>query len=118
METNKVGFNQQITRKQTAEAINRVMSRFPLILEILEQLDESRIPAPGDGDLHRGCERACTTILAELAKIPVAPEGKSSKAEEVAGSWLLGGTVARLIDPTQLERMQQFIDNILGSGRA
>ena len=117
MEADPVIFTQQMTRKQTAETINRVMERFPLILDILGQLGKSPIPASGDDDLRRGCERACTAILADLAKIPAAPVGKASKAEEVARSWLIGDASARLIDPTQLERMQQFIDSILDRAR-
>jgi hypothetical protein len=79
MEADPVIFAQQMTRKQTAETINRVMERFPLILDILGQLGKSPIPASGDDDLRRGCERACTAILADLAKIPPHPLAKPPK---------------------------------------
>lgn len=110
--------NHEITRKQAAESINRAMNRFPLLLEILGKLAKSEIPSPGDDELRRGCERACTSILAELTKIPTAREGKASKAEEVARGWLSSESASQLIDPSQLERMDQFIVRILGDGNA
>jgi len=102
------------TRKHSAEAINRAMARFPLIVEILGELGKAQVPFPGDDDLHHGCDRTLTTMLAELARIEPAPPGKSSKTEEIARAWLKGDKTIRLIDADKLERMQQFIDRILG----
>ncbi len=102
------------TRKHSADAINRAMARFPLIVEILGQLSEAQVPFPGDDDLHHGCDRTLTTMLAELARVEPAPPGKSSKAEENARGWLKGDKTVRLIDADKLERIQQFIDRVLG----
>ncbi len=102
------------TRKHSAEAINRAMGRFPLIVEILDELSKVQIPYPGDDDLRHGCDRTLTTMLSELARIEPAPAGKSSKSEETARSWLRGDNAIRLIDADKLQRIQQFIDRILG----
>lgn len=103
------------TRKHSAEAINRAMARFPLIVEILGELRNSQIPFPGDDDLRHGCDRTLTTMLAELAKIEPAPAGKSSKTEETARNWLKGEKAIRLIDADKLQRIQMFIDRVLGT---
>ncbi|MEO5711923.1 MAG: hypothetical protein ABIT37_00395 [Luteolibacter sp.] len=102
------------TRKHSAEAINRAMARFPLLVEILGELGKAQIPFPGDDDLHHGCDRTLTTMLAELARIEPAPSGKSSKAEENARGWLTGDKTIRLVDADKLQRIHQFIDRILG----
>lgn len=103
------------TRRQSAEAINHVMGRFPMIVEILGELGRTALPFPGDEDIRHGCKRALTAILSELSKIEPALPGKSSKAEELARNWLDGDAVADLVDADHLQRIQQFIDRILGS---
>lgn len=105
------------SRKQSAEEINRAMARFPLIVQILGELNQSPIPLPGDDDIRHGCERALTGILSELARIDCAPPGKSSKAEETAQTWLLNIPANQLVDVDRLQRMQQFIDCILNSAK-
>jgi hypothetical protein len=102
------------TRRQIAESINQALTRFPMILEILGELGKARIPFPGDDDIRHGCERALTTMLSELARIQPAPSGRVSKAEELARSWPLCESASVRIDPDQLQRIQQFIDRILG----
>ncbi len=102
------------TRKQSAEAVNRAMARFPLIIELLAELSKAQIPYPGDDDLRHGCHRTLTTMLAELAKIHPAPPGKSSKTEEIIHGWLKGDEVVRLVEADKLQRIQQFIERILG----
>jgi len=105
----------QKTRKQSAEAIVRVMTRFPMIVEIFEELGKAEIPYPGDDDIRHGCERALTAMLVELARIEPAPPGKPSKVEETALNWLHGKSVDHLINADQLQRIQQFIERILGT---
>lgn len=105
------------TRKHSAEAINRAMTRFPLIVEILGELGKAGIPFPGDEDIRHGCERALTAMLVELARIEPAPPGKNGRTEEIARNWLHAKEVERLINADQLQRIQQFIDRILGSHR-
>ena len=101
-------------RKQSADAINRVMTRFPLLLEILGELAKAQVPHPGDDDIRLGCERTLTTLLVELAKIEPAPAGKSSKSEDIAHSWLKSKEAIRLVDVDKLQRMEQVIEGILG----
>jgi hypothetical protein len=105
------------SRRESAEAINRAMARFPLILEILGELGRTQIPLKGDDDLRHGCDRTLTTVLAELAKIAPAPPGRSCKEVEAAQAWLRDEKVIRLIDADKLQRIQQFIDCILGTTR-
>jgi hypothetical protein len=106
------------TRKQAAEAINRAMERFPLILGILGELRNAHIPFPGDDDLRHGCDRTLTSMLSELARIDPAPPGKPVKAEEISHGWLTDEKAVRLIDADKLERLQQLIERILGKPQA
>jgi len=103
------------TRESSANAINQAMSRFPLIVEILDRLDRADIPQSGDDDIRHGCQRALTSMLAELSRIQPAPDGKISKAEKAALGQLYVQRADQLIDPDQLQRFQQFIDRILGA---
>jgi hypothetical protein len=105
------------SRKLAAEEINRAMSRFPLIVRILGELDQSPIPLPGDDDIRHGCERALTGMLSELARIEPVEPGKSSKAEDTAQAWLQTSSAHKLVDVDILQRMQQFIDCILNSAK-
>jgi hypothetical protein len=103
------------TRKQSAEAINRAMTRFPLIVEILGELDKASVPFAGDEDIRHGCERALTAMLAELARIEPAPFGKPVKAEDNAKQWLHSTAAERLVNADQLQRIDQLIERILGT---
>ena len=105
-------------RKHAAEEINRAMARFPQIVQILGELGQAQVPFPGDDDIRHGCERALTAMLSELARIEIAPAGKSSKAEEIAQSWLDSSVSGQFIDVDKLQRMQQVIDRILNSANA
>jgi hypothetical protein len=103
----------QKPRKQFVEEINRAMARFPLVVQILGELNRAPVPSPGDADIRHGCDRALTSILSELARIGNAPEDKSCKAEEIAQNWLQIPEARKLIDADKLQRMQQLIDCIL-----
>lgn len=105
----------QKTRKQSAEAVNRAMARFPLIVGVLGEIRKSDVPFPGDDDIKHGCQRAITAILVELARIEPAPGGKASKSEAAAFGLLQESQAEGLIDADQLERIEQFIVRILGS---
>ena len=104
-----------MTRKQSAEAVQRAMARFPLILDILTQLGKAEIPFPGDEDIRHGCERALTTMLAELARIEPASPGKPSKIEESTMQLLHSKVAARMINADQLQRIDQLVERILGT---
>lgn len=108
----------QNCRVDAAEQINHAMARFPLILQILAELAKSNPPLPGDEDIRHGCERALTRILSDLARIDPAAVGSSSKAEEIASSWLRDGQPLKLVDADRLERIQQLIDSILPAPHA
>ena len=86
-----------------------------MIVKIYEELGNAEIPFPGDEDIRHGCERALTAMLVELARIEPAPAGKPSKTEEAALNWLQGKSVDHLINADQLQRIQQFIERILGA---
>ncbi|WP_338288023.1 hypothetical protein [Luteolibacter sp. LG18] len=104
-----------VDRELVAESINRAMERFPLILEILEELSRAGIPHPGDVEIRHGCERGLTSMLAALARIPpaaISPD-PAGEMEEKAGRWLLGEMPRRLVDAGRLERFEQFIGRLL-----
>ena len=105
-------------RKQCAGEINRAMTRFPLIVQILKELRETQIPRPGDNDIRHGCERALTSMLSELARIETAPAGSPSKDEDTAQSWLHCPEARQFVDADILQRMQIFIDFILDTKAA
>ncbi len=94
------------------------MARFPLLVQILAELNRDQIPLPGDADIRHGCERALTTMLSELARIDGAPAGKPSKAEDAAQNWLQHPDADKLIDADKLVRIQLFIDRILKPANA
>lgn len=104
-----------LTRKQSAEAVHRAMTRFPMILEVLEQLGSAAVPFAGDEDIRHGCERALTSILVELARIEPAPAGKPSKIEDSALQLLHSKTAERLINADQLQRIDQLVERALGT---
>ena len=113
MPNQPVSLPPQKARKQSADEINRALARFPLLIQILAELNRDQIPFPGDADIRHGCERALTTMLAELSRIESAPNGKSSKAEEAAQNWLQHPGADKLIDADKLLRIQLFVDRIL-----
>lgn len=90
------------------------MTRFPLLVELLGELDSASVPFPGDDDLRHGCDRTLTTMLAELARIEPAPPGNSSKAADLARGWLKTDKSLRLIDADKLRLAHRFIERILG----
>jgi len=104
-----------MTRKHTADAVNHAMTRLPMIFGILDELGKAEIPFPGDDDISHGCQRAVTAMLVELARIEPAPPGRANKSEAIALGFLHSKDAARLIHTDQLERMQQFIERILGT---
>ena len=104
----------QKTRKHTAEKINYALTRFPLVVQVLGELRKAEVPHAGDEDIRHGCERALTSILVELARIDPAPPGKTTKAEEAALAHLQSKAAALLVNADQLQRIQQFIERILG----
>lgn len=106
----------QQTRKQVVEAINHAMARFPLILETLTELSKAPIPLPGDEDIRHGCERALTAMLVELARMkPAPPSGKPGMIEVTALHWIHSKAASHLINADQLQRIEQFIQRILGT---
>jgi hypothetical protein len=99
-------------RKQTAEAVGRAMSRFPLVVEVLGKLGDSTVPLAGDAEIQHGCRRALTAMLVELSRIEPAAIGKPVKQEQMIMDWLHTREAAQLIDADQLERFQHFLDRI------
>lgn len=108
----------QISRQEAAEKINLAMARFPLILKILRELGESEIPSAGDADIRHGCERALTAILVEIARLDCAAPGKFSPTETIAQSLLNSPDAREFVDGDVLQRIEQFIDCVLNTGKA
>lgn len=102
------------SRKQIADTVLHVMTRFPLVLEILGELGKSDIPAPGDEDIRRGCDRAVTAILVDLARIEPAPTGIPCQAEDATYRMLNGESGAALIGPDKLQSIHELVSRIFG----
>lgn len=91
------------------------MARFPLILEILDELSQPVIPHPADAEIRHGCDRGLTAMLAALSKLHPATGSREpiGHEEEAALAWLLGELPRTHIDPCRLERFDQFIHRLL-----
>jgi len=102
-------------REWVATRINQALNRFELILSILEELSALDMPAAGDADLRHGCERALTSMLAEVASIePTEPSsGPPGPEERIAKAWLENRESCQLIDQERLEYLWLFIDGLL-----
>jgi hypothetical protein len=105
----------QTTHNQAVEAVSRAMTRFPMIVGILDELGKAEIPMPGDDDIRHGCQRAITAMMVELARIKPASAGKTTKAEGPLNDWIHSKDASRLINADQLQRIHQFIERILGT---
>ena len=102
------------SRERTAATVLHIMTRFPLIVEILDGLTKATVPCPGDQDIRHGCDRAVTAILTDLARIEPAPSGMPSKAEDAVRLMLSGDAGVGTINADLLERIHQFIARIFG----
>ncbi len=104
-------------REQVARTINGSLKRLPLVLEILEEIQETTEGGlPGDEDLRQGSIRAVHTMAERLGRIHPAPAvlpGPISSAEEIACEWLLGDRPRRLIPEHLLERLAELISRLL-----
>lgn len=104
-------------REKVATIINGSLHRFPLVLEILDELHETTGAArPGDEDIRFGSIRAVETMITRLERIdpaPVLPSDCASAAEQIAFEWLLGKQPARLIPSTMLEQLSASIFRLL-----
>jgi hypothetical protein len=102
------------SRKQTAEAVGQALARLPMILDVLKRLNHEAVPLPGDEEIRRGCDRAVTAILAKLARIGPAADGRAGKTEMIALGKLDDPEIGNLLDADQLQRLREFTDRILG----
>jgi hypothetical protein len=103
------------SREEIAERINESMTRFGLIVSVLEELSRSTMPATGDVELRNGCERALTRILSVVAVMTPATSGGHSigPEERKAMAWLAGKQLVTLIDPDKLAVLASLIDQLL-----
>jgi hypothetical protein len=106
------------SREQVASSINEALQRFPLVLSILQAIQEAKSPLPGDDDLGCGAIRAVHTMAERLGRIDPAPVvvcGPISTTEQIAGKWLLGDRPRRLIPEPLLEKLAELISRLLPS---
>lgn len=103
-------------REQVALTINVSLHRLPLILEILEEIDETNPGFPGDVELRNGSIRAVHAIAERLGRnepAPVADSVPPSEAEQIANEWLLGERPGRLLPEHLLELLASSITRLL-----
>ncbi len=104
--------NQANGRQDAVEALNRVLFRLPMVAGILRKINESALPSPGDDELRRGCERAITSILAELARLN--PAGHACDGLKTSDQWL-DEKLRNTLDVVTVERIEQLIARILAN---
>jgi hypothetical protein len=114
MSTDPDSFPPQKNRSHSAQAISRIMTRFPMIVGVLGELGKSPVPLPGDEEIRHGCTRAITAMLADLALVRPAPPGQPSHAELEVLGLLQKHAVTELINADHLERIDQLLHRILG----
>ncbi len=104
-------------REQIALTINGSLQRLPLVLEILDEIHETKGPGlAGDEDLRHGSIRAVHTMverLGRMAPAPVVVTGPVSAAEQIASEWLLGERPRRLIPEPLLCQLSATISRLL-----
>lgn len=107
-------------REQAARTINGSLKHLPLVLEILEEIQETTEGGlPGDAGLRHGSNRDVHTMADRLGRIdpdPVVVSGPVSTAEEIACEWLLGDRPRRLIPEPLLDRLAELISRLLPLG--
>lgn len=106
--------------EQIALRINQSLHRFPLILDILEEIDQAT--HVGDEDLKHGSLRAIQSMLDRLRKIPAVAEPsresptpitEPTPAEQIAGEWLLGERPKNLLPAPILGELESLISRLL-----
>ncbi len=110
MNLEPVSSPQRTDSRKSFGKIEEAITRFPLIVRTLADLEDTAVPYPGDADIRHGCERALTSMLSELARIN--REDGASPGGDSALEWLHGPAARRLVDADKLERMEQLIDAI------
>ena len=101
-------------QEQLALFVNHALHRIPLILEMLEEVDETADSEhPGDAELKHGAFRAVATMVERLKEIePPATSDSSTpptKEEEIAGEWLVGDQPERLLPPALHQELALLI---------
>lgn len=104
-------------RELVASSINESLHRLPLVLEILDELHDSKGPRQaGDEDLKNGSIHAVHTMMERIRRIePVTVRnqtGTLSRAEQIANEWLLG-ECPHLLPPQVLEELSSLITQLL-----
>jgi hypothetical protein len=106
--------------EQIAISINQYLQRFPLILDILEEIHE--VPHVGDEELKHGSIRAVQTILERLRNIqsadkqkirPIESTREPTLAEQIAGEWLLGERPKTFIPAPLVNELESLISSLL-----
>lgn len=104
-------------REFLALIINGILHRLPLVLQMLNEIHESkRPPWPGDDELRHGSLCAIRTMIERLDRIAPMPCGLSktpSLAEEIAAEWLAGDQPRRLLPAPLLDQLTAAISRLI-----
>ena len=89
-----------------AHAINTHLHRFPLILEVLDEIARSDNTYPGDHEIRTGAVEAVASIVAHLKQLRRTHEDHSNPmtAAEVAATEWLRGQLPEKVLPGELHR--------------
>lgn len=88
--------------EKTAQRINAIMARFPLILDILEELEGASSTSPADEFIRQGALRGVAEMVSALKRLEPAPCGagdRKTDAVDLATTWMLGQKPGRYLPP-------------------
>lgn len=105
-----------LTHDHPILAVNRNLHRLPLILDILDEIEEGT-SHPGDEDLRHGSHQAVRKMVERLQGIEPSHAGTiaTPPAHEVqiASTWLLGERPRKLLPPTLYEELASLIGSLI-----
>lgn len=88
-----------------AHKINHQLHRLPLVLEVLEEIEQSDNTYPGDHEMRTGAVQAVASMIHQLRRIEPIPDSHTptSEAEQIAREWLRGKLPEKVL-PGELHR--------------
>ena len=102
-------------RTNTIRSIERCLTRFPLVVSLMNHLRPAPLTMTGDQELRSACGRAMTSILADLSRIHPAPAvaALADPRECAIFEMIRNSEALELLDPDQLQRLDSLVVRLL-----
>jgi hypothetical protein len=104
------------THEQPSLIVNQSLHRLPLILDILDEIEDGS-SHPGDDDLRRGSHQAVWCMVERLQRIEppnmAARTAPPSDEEQIATGWLLGERPRKLLPPSLYLELSGLIERLI-----